>query len=289
MKKLLVIFLICILISGSFGACSGAIFVGSSNSKPSVPEFTLQFMDNSYNVPPTFQKDPFTGETVMTKEGYHVDNRTVEVKIKNQPFTPYTDSQGNWVILRYDICWKGHFDNYWREYSSNNPWHWIALNNMLVDGSLQYPNAPYTYVLYSVGTWQDPFEFLGDVSDGGQVDFQVKALIGTWTVVKGPPDALWYRPVESVVFSGEDSGWSRTKTVTIGINGNNGAQSQAPPDQSPNSPTDQLGDQSKGVITGFSLMECCLLVVVVVLIVLLGISLFYIRERLTPSFPEEPS
>jgi len=122
-------------------------------SKPSVPEFSLQFVDNSYDVPPTFSKDPFTGETVMTKEGYHVDNRTIEVKIKNQPFTPYTDSQGNGSGLWYDIRWKGHFDDYWQEYSSGYGKHYLnAQHEYNSDGLWSEILSQYSTVTYVVGT-----------------------------------------------------------------------------------------------------------------------------------------
>lgn len=294
MNKLFTILLICILFSRLFVICSGIVFAGSSISKPSVPEFTLQFVDNSYDVPPTFSKDPFTGETVMAKEGYIVDNRSVEVKIKNQQFTPYTDSQGNWVMLRYDIRWKGHFDDYWHEYSSRNPWNCIASNNELVDDVhlyypnapfLRHPNAPYTDVPYFVGTRYDDYSaFLGDVSDGGQIDFQVKTLIGTWSVVRDPSDAFPYMS-ECVVFSGEDSGWSKAKTVTIGASAG-GVHDHLSSDKNPFLPPTQLSGSSEGFIGGLSLTESVLLIVVIVLIVLLGVSLFYIQKRMTLEFQE---
>lgn len=52
---------------------------------PSVPEFTLKYVDNSYDVPSstTTTTDPYTGEqTITTEPGYHVANETIEVTIK---------------------------------------------------------------------------------------------------------------------------------------------------------------------------------------------------------------
>ena len=60
-----------------------------STLKPYVPEFTLKYLDNSYDVPPTYGTDPYTGNNVTTQAGYHVQNESVEVIIKNQPFTSY--------------------------------------------------------------------------------------------------------------------------------------------------------------------------------------------------------
>jgi hypothetical protein len=41
----------------------------ASIPKPSVPEFTLKFVDYSYDVPPTYGIDPYTGKVVMTNTG----------------------------------------------------------------------------------------------------------------------------------------------------------------------------------------------------------------------------
>ena len=71
----------------------------ASTPKPSVPEFTLKYVDHSYDVPPTYSTDPYTGKTVMTQAGYHVENKSIEVTIKNQPFTNYKDASGNNVML----------------------------------------------------------------------------------------------------------------------------------------------------------------------------------------------
>jgi len=257
-------------------------------SKPSVPEFTLQFVDNSYDVSPTFSKDPFTGETVMIKEGYHVDNRTVEVRIKNPAVTFYTDSQGNYVFLCYDIRWKGHFDDYWYEYSNSRDYTYRDVDcEYNSDGSWR-ANLPYTTVTYVIGTNRDSGKFvlgyeglssLGDVSDGGQIDFQVQAFIGYYTRVEGSPDVFTHKPTEQLIFSGESSGWSMTKTVTIGASGN-GTQNLPSSDQKPNVPTDQSGDQNKGIIAGLSLMESSLIIAVVVLLILVIIvTLVYSRKK----------
>ena len=76
--------------------------------KPSIPEFTIRLVDLSYDVPATYAKDPLTGNTVMTHEGYHVQNRTVDIIIENQPFTSTKLSNGNVTGLYYDVRSKGH-------------------------------------------------------------------------------------------------------------------------------------------------------------------------------------
>lgn len=59
----------------------------SSITKPSVPEFTVKLVDSSYDVPTTYSIDPYTGQNV-THAGSHVESRTLDVKIKNQPLPP---------------------------------------------------------------------------------------------------------------------------------------------------------------------------------------------------------
>ena len=55
-----------------------------SITKPSLPEFTVKLVEHSYDVPTTYSIDKYTGENV-THSGYHVENKTIEVSIKN-PF-----------------------------------------------------------------------------------------------------------------------------------------------------------------------------------------------------------
>ena len=72
-------------------------------SAPSVPEFTVKYLDNSYDVPPTYEINQFTGNQIVKSDGYHVDKRTIEFTIKNQDFPPYQDSDGNNIILYYNF------------------------------------------------------------------------------------------------------------------------------------------------------------------------------------------
>jgi hypothetical protein len=83
-----------------------------SVSKPSVPEFSVAYVDHSYDTPPVYGKDPYTGQTTVKVYSIHVDNRTIDVTIQNQPFTPYLDSNNNTIGLYYNIRSKGHFDDW---------------------------------------------------------------------------------------------------------------------------------------------------------------------------------
>jgi hypothetical protein len=70
--------------------------------EPSVPEFTVKIVAYPYDVPTTHSIDPFTGQDV-THEGYHVNNQSIEVRIKNQPFTP-TRYKTQTVTAGLSIC-----------------------------------------------------------------------------------------------------------------------------------------------------------------------------------------
>jgi len=54
--------------------------------KPSVPEFTLKYVVDGYDVPTTCKTDPYNGSKVADQQGYHVNNSTIVITIVNQPF-----------------------------------------------------------------------------------------------------------------------------------------------------------------------------------------------------------
>ena len=169
--------------------------------KPSIPEFTIETTSFPYDVPPTTTTkiDPYTGkETVTTQPGYHVENTTTQIKIRNQPFTPFQIQEDNrdWTLnLFYNIRYKGHFAQGWSYY---------RLHNGSSDGNLRQASS----VGYTVVPIDDylPAE--------GSMDFQIEALIGYEQGIVSVPGA----PGTSRVITGETSGWSSIQTITIGEN-----------------------------------------------------------------------
>jgi hypothetical protein len=153
-----------------------------STPKPSVPQFTAKYVDHSYTVPANTYIDQYTGQQV-TEPSYIVQNETIDISIKNQPFSSTEDI----AYLCYNIREKGHFGegNWTEEYQISNG------DNTLFRAS----NTAYTII-----------SLPKTASNGGQIDFQVKAYFtighrfmvtnfGTWT---------W-----------EESDWSNTQTVAI--------------------------------------------------------------------------
>jgi len=161
-----------------------------SISKPSIPEFTVQLTDRSYDEPPTYQTDPYTGKTMLISAGGHVDNKTFDFTIKNQPFTPYKDAD-QVVRLFYEIRHKGYFEE-WSDTST-------------VDRAYS-SDSEYTFVSFIVGTYAGWY-----IPTNGTVDIQVKAVFGYYSVVFDPHLAgIWW----NVTTIGE-SDWSNTQTITI--------------------------------------------------------------------------
>jgi len=72
-----------------------------AQTKPAVPTFTIEEIYNPYDVPPTYTTDPYTGETILTNSGYHVENKTTYIKIENQPFTQYIVNDSTIDLRRY--------------------------------------------------------------------------------------------------------------------------------------------------------------------------------------------
>jgi hypothetical protein len=150
--------------------------------KPSVPEFTVELADHSYIVPSYTSPDPYTGEPI-TYPSYTVKNITIDITIKNQPFTP-PDSLTN---LYYGVRIKGHFEDSWTERyyitnSTNGNFLRIqsATENTVISIPQDYPQ--------------------------GQVDFQVEAVIATAHIFSNTNFGYW---------TWEASDWSNTQTITI--------------------------------------------------------------------------
>jgi len=156
----------------------------SSIPKPSVPEFTVKFVDHSYVVPTSTSIDPYTGQQIV-HPSYTVENKTIDIIIKNQPFAP----PNNLTNLYYNVRVKGHFGENWTELYS--------ISNNTPQNSLPMQSASENTV---ISTPQD-------YPAGGQVDFQVEAVIATAHPLYGTNFGYW---------SYETSGWTNTQTITIG-------------------------------------------------------------------------
>jgi hypothetical protein len=201
----------------------------------------LKSVDYSYDVPPTYGIDQFTGKTVIKVQGEHIDNRSVMFTIRNQPFTPYVDSSNNTIGLYYNFRYKGHFGNDWSYYpfseSGQGTRRYSAMFYVLIDQSpkLSASNSEYTDIVLGL-----PFLFgVDNPPVGSQVDFQVQALIGH----------IDYEGDGFYSYAGQRSDWSNTQTITVGQSDSTATPSTSPPQDStttPNQSTNETTDQSQG-------------------------------------------
>jgi hypothetical protein len=172
--------------------------------KPSVPEFSVQYLSNSNYVQPTTTTDPYTGQTI-TRGGYYTQSTPIiKITIKNQPFTKHFDTSINKTLgLFYQVRVKGHFTQDWAVITY---WDATAQN---VQFPTNYPEQDYS-LQYTALQYHD------GIPSKGIMDFQVQAGIGTITNDANSDHWLVNLFSPNYVLSGESSGWSSTQIITIG-------------------------------------------------------------------------
>ncbi len=168
----------------AFSSIVAGFVCASAMSKPSVPEFSLKLVHSSSDSPAVYGIDPYTGENVTITPAKHQESTEIVITIKNQPFTPYKDSDGNLIELSYAVRSKGHFSDIWS-----------------VSGVNRDPyNDSYTVTTQSANYY----------AANAQIDFQVKAMIGYCKDTDFP--SIYHM---APVFYGESSDWSATQTITV--------------------------------------------------------------------------
>jgi hypothetical protein len=179
---------IAILLSAVFASSIVVSMAYAQTTVPSlsVPEFTLAYVDGSYEVTPYVSTDPYTGANT-TVAGYHVNSGIIVISIKNQPF----NSSNGIFFMSYEIDGKGHFGDNWTTLYSINA-----------------SDSDYTVVSYSE-----------NYSPSVQLDFRVRTFLYNETqipVIRPFP----YAPGEPIQFQQQlnlvqATEWSNSQTVTI--------------------------------------------------------------------------
>lgn len=175
-------------------------------------------MPNSYTVTNT---DPYTGE----KSTQQIDKSTIEISITNQQ---YTYSNGSSFYIYYSIRTKGHFAQNWTEIYSTYPM-WA---NAQAYESPNYKNDMVPYIAYTAEDPENSFAGLPQSqsayttitipvpAQSGQVDFQVKAMIGKKATFYDPTNNIFYDPLGGGVDRPgvayvTSSDWSNTQTIDL--------------------------------------------------------------------------
>jgi hypothetical protein len=235
--------------------------------KPSVPEFTVRFIDASYYTLTTYSIDPYTGQNV-THPSYYVANKTIIVSIKNQLFVSIYDPSGGWnTSLFYDTRIKGHYVENWTNlYLVDNLPSKSSSDYTVFSYVSEQPNCENTYILGDT---------MPDFPAGAQVDFQVKAMNGYVHRVFNP-NATNQLEMYPYGFTGEESGWSNTQTVTINANDATtryASSSSSSPTPSTATPVSNPPNSSLLLMTTIAFVTIAFLLVVIILL------LFYMRKR----------
>ena len=189
--------------------------------KPSVPEFTVQFVVDTSYIAPTYTINPYNGQNQTVGGGYTQETQTIEFTVKNQPFTTYKDSNGSYIGLYYNFRYKGHYGNQWNYYP-----FYLFTNNATGYSQIQTTHSygPYSgglFVAYSASSSEYTVISIRlsaltiggyqGIPDNSVVDFQTQAQIGH---IDDIPSGLLAGDFYS--FTGESSDWSNTQTITLG-------------------------------------------------------------------------
>jgi hypothetical protein len=192
---------------------SSIIVVGTSTAsgplpKPSIPEFTLKYVDRSYEAPSatisTFNQ--YNNQTTTTTvPGYQVQNLTIDLTIKNQHIPPTID--GNKSYLLFWVRLRGHY---------SNGDDWIYPFRDAIDAYPRQSNSDYTVIsLPTSYNYGANTESLQSLQLGDKIDFQVRAILAY-----GFNYSLnAFLPIYSYDYkSVATSDWSNTQTLTISEN-----------------------------------------------------------------------
>jgi hypothetical protein len=176
---------------------------------PSIPKFTVKVVAHPYEVAPvtTTTIDQYTGkETTTITPGYRVENKSIEVTIKNQAYTAFN-------LSSHTVCWYS-FDHI-ESYVSNES---IAVNHYFMvevkghfgnDSDWQYASDPYYFIqggsentVITVSLDHYPADAL--------LDFRVSS--GTGYVIRYN---MKLNLIFGTEFFGQKSDWSNIHTLNL--------------------------------------------------------------------------
>jgi hypothetical protein len=254
-----------LILAGSSLIISDSVLAESL--KPVVTDFSLQYVDNSYDVPPSSAstKDLYTGETITTTiPGYHVENKSIVATIKNPP-----------GVDAYNFRWKEHNDSRWyyqpfnTEVDQTPPLS--AADAYGVPGyasDSEYTVIYLTFIPKSVTS----------------VDVQVQALYGDYHAIPYGGLPRPGGPTYDFYFDGQASYWSDTQTLTIS-DGSAAQTTTAPPTSTPTTSsftTQTPMATSIGNLFGFDLMQTVVVVLAVVVAILVAVIILVLRNYRKP-------
>lgn len=256
-SKNLTLILILLLATTSLTVVSS---VSGQSLKPVVTEFSLQYVDNSYDVPTSYKytKDLYTGETITTTiPGYRVDNKTLVATIKNPT-----------GVDAYNFRWKPHSESSWHykpfdtEVDQTPP-----LSASGFSGPPAYASSS-EYTIISVIS-------LNHISNTS-LDVQVQALYGEYRAIHNTPIQLFEGDYYDYYFDGQASYWSNTQTVTIGA-GSNSSTAPYTPTSTPSTASPTLAPITPDSIT--LPLNTFIVIITILAVVIVAVSILAFRRH----------
>ena len=183
-------------------SCLNLLVIKSASAQtipiPSVPEFTVSFVNSSYTTPITTTQttNPFTGQQVTQKSGgQYVENLSIDVIIKYEPYAPVTLPNGTVIQLYYTVQTKGHFEE------------WQPV--------LDPPDGYDSATVQASTTGNTIVNFGANpggltIPVGGEEDFRVEAKAGYMT-----PYGVEFFVMGYTLETVTNSSWSSTQTITM--------------------------------------------------------------------------
>jgi len=229
MNKVLAMFVIFVLLSGLFVFSVKPVVV-QAVSDLSVPQFSVKQVADK-----------------------------LEVTIKNQPFTPYTD-KGKEINLYYIIEYSGS--------SSGNWQHWVpAIRPVPVQSGSQY-----TVV-------SNPDQKSYPV--GWQLYFRVRAVVGTLYIAnEGMSENVFMGIKVYGVTYDVVSDYSDVQTITIVDNPSSSAPSQTtPPPTNPSTPPPSTSDPANPTLPQYSWQFVLIIILVTVCIIVIPVVFVLLFSR----------
>jgi hypothetical protein len=188
--------------------------------KPSVPEFTVEFIPNYSNTATT---DPYTGTNTTTTQNLS----TIKLTITNQQYS-YTN--GSTFGIYYNIRVKGHFDpNSWNEIYPTTQLLPSTVNITILNANnyqtyeepyIWGQNRVYSYQYLPQSTSTNTIVSLSasNYPSNSQLDIQAEAMLGVNSTFYQPSNDYAYGaggsyyPAIAYVTS---SDWSNTQTINL--------------------------------------------------------------------------
>jgi len=248
-----------------------APIVVPANPKSGPEIAAVEIHNNPIWEPPITVSDPYTGDVIDNIPGRWIQNGTIKITIKNQPFTPYTDKNGNTINVYYCVFVKETTNNQW---STNRP-------QVVYQSNSAYTIITITYDAQRYDGGGNCHVHVGQ--DGVEVNFRIQAVIGYYVPeyqITGP-----YPMYSPPVYEGEGSSYTEF-TVTIPAIDNKPSVSK--PNITPSTVVPPTSDTSNNPWLTADLFIIVVVIMCVVTIPLVILSYYY-GQRKTKNYSNNMS